>query len=228
LLDEKEMTGDFIRPKSLIIKNIENIQGDEKDIIIFSTAYAPDLKGKLAMQFGSLNLSGGENRLNVAITRAKEKIYLITSIWPQELKVSTTKNDGPKLLREYMEYARDISKGYYTPLKVNAGSSPSEWFLKSKLEKWLIEEVNCDARTVLPFADITISLQKKYLGVISTDDDIYYQSPSIKDVHVYTPFTLSAKHWKRKGVFSRNYWQNEEATKEELRVFVNQLLDTTN
>jgi hypothetical protein len=95
--------------------------------------------------------------------------------------------------------------------------------LKTKLEKWLKNEVKCEAKSDLPFADITISYNNEYLGVISTDDELYYQSPSIKDVHVYTPFTLSAKHWKYKGIFSRNYWQNEEATKEELRIFVNQV-----
>jgi superfamily I DNA and/or RNA helicase len=57
--------------RDVFIKNIENIQGDERDIIIFSVAYAPDQTGLLQMKFGSLNDVGGENRLNVAITRAK-------------------------------------------------------------------------------------------------------------------------------------------------------------
>ena len=225
LLDNREMAGTFTRPASLIVKNIENIQGDEKDVIIFSTAYAPDKKGKLAMQFGSLNIAGGENRLNVAITRAKEKIYLVSSIWPQDLKVENTRNNGPKLLKAYMEYARQVSEGKYNlAIPENINASP-DWYLKSKLEKWLIDEANLEAGHSLPFADITISKNGEYIGVIATDDDLYYQSPSIKDSHVYTPFTLSAKHWKSKGVFSRNYWQNLEGTREELRVFVNQVMN---
>jgi AAA domain/Protein of unknown function (DUF4011) len=226
LLDSRATEDGFLVPDSLIVKNIENIQGDEKDIIIFSTAYAPDIKGKLIMQFGSLNMVNGENRLNVAITRAKERIIIVSSIWPQELKVDSAKNEGPKLLKAYMAFAKTVSDGKYkpTPSPMNIGST--EWYLKTKLEDWLKNEVHCEAKSELPFADITISNDGQYLGVISTDDDLYYQSPSIKDVHVYTPFTLSAKHWKYKGIFSRNYWQNEEATKEELRVFVNQVQDS--
>lgn len=223
LLDIKAIEDSFVIPASLIVKNIENIQGDEKDIIIFSTAYAPDNNGKLIMQFGSLNMANGENRLNVAITRAKEKIIIVSSIWPEELKVDSAKNEGPKLLREYMKFAKSVSEGKYEPILAPKAIASPDWYLKTKLEKWLKNEVKCEAKSDLPFADITISNNNEYLGVISTDDELYYQSPSIKDVHVYTPFTLSAKHWKYKGIFSRNYWQNEEATKEELRIFVNQV-----
>ena len=223
LLDIKAIEEGFVVPASLIVKNIENIQGDEKDIIIFSTAYAPDNKGKLIMQFGSLNNANGENRLNVAITRAKEKIIIVSSIWPQELNVKSAKNDGPKLLRAYMEYAKSVSEGKYIPIPSPMDIGSADWYLKTKLEKYLKTEVQCEAKSELPFADITISNNNEYLGVIATDDDIYYQSPSIKDFHVYTPLTLSAKHWKYKGFFSRNYWQNKDATEEELRIFVNQV-----
>ncbi len=96
---EAAKTGKII-PASLFVKNIENVQGDEKDIIIFSIGYAPDKKGKMSLQFGSLNAAGGENRLNVAVTRAREKIILVTSIWPEQMKVGSIKNEGPKLSAE--------------------------------------------------------------------------------------------------------------------------------
>ena len=74
----------------------------------------------------------------------------------------------------------------------------------------------------MPFADITIINQGKYAALLLTDDDLYYQSPSVKDSHVYTPFTLSAKHWKFRGIFSREYWQNENMVTEELIRFITQ------
>lgn len=223
LIDELEASGQFTRPENLIVKNIENIQGDEKDIIIFSTGYAPDQNGKLIMQFGSLNVAGGENRLNVAITRAREKVYLVTSIWPQELKVNKLKNEGPKLLKAYMEYARKVSENDYQPEPLTAQHISAEWYLKSRLENWLANKASYEIGAELPFADIAVAHNGKYLGVINTDDDHYFQSPSVKDAHVYTPFTLSAKKWKFKGVFSRNFWLNPEALMEELRVFINQI-----
>ncbi|MEN8248033.1 MAG: AAA domain-containing protein [Bacteroidota bacterium] len=226
LIDLNIIEAGISLPSSLIVKNIENIQGDEKDFIIFSTAYAPDKNGKLMMQFGSLNIANGENRLNVAVTRAREKIFLVTSVWPQQLKVSGTRNEGPKLLKSYMEYAKMVSDSIYQLKPVALDTNSTEWYLKNRIEKYLVEEEHCDAREELPFADITIAQDNEYLGLISTDDDSYYQSPSVKDAHVYTPLTLLEKHWRYKSVYSRNFWLNEDAFNEEVRVYVNQVKGT--
>lgn len=94
---------------SLFIKNLENVQGDERDIIILSTGYAKNENDKVYANFGSLSLEGGENRLNVAITRAKKKTFVVTSIEPEELNVETTKNEGPKILKKYLNYVRAVS-----------------------------------------------------------------------------------------------------------------------
>ena len=75
MLDYYSIEKGFDIPDDLFVKNIENVQGDERDIIIFSVGYAPDKNGKMNHHFGSLNIQKGENRLNVAITRAKEKNY---------------------------------------------------------------------------------------------------------------------------------------------------------
>ena len=93
------------------VKNIENVQGDERDIIIFSVGYARDVDGNLRVQFGTLNQEGGENRLNVAITRARQHIIVVCSIEPEELKTDITKNSGPKRLKDYLQYAKSISEG---------------------------------------------------------------------------------------------------------------------
>ena len=103
-------------PPGLFVKNIENVQGDERDVIIFSVGYAADERGRLSMQFGSLNARGGENRLNVAVTRARERVYIVTSLWPDQLNVADTANDGPKLLKAYLQYALDVSEKRFKPL----------------------------------------------------------------------------------------------------------------
>ena len=121
----------FPLPKDLFIKNIENVQGDEKDIIIFSTGYAPDKNGKMNLKFGSLNVAGGENRLNVAVSRAREKIYVITSLFPTQLHVEETKNEGPKLLKEYLTYAFNVSEGNFTPTPPPYQSRENNWYLKN-------------------------------------------------------------------------------------------------
>jgi DNA polymerase IIIc chi subunit len=109
LVDEVFAQENIKKPERLFVKNIENVQGDERDIIIFSVGYAPDNKGNMYMQFGSLNQQGGENRLNVAISRAKQKIIIVSSILPHDLKTENSKNKGPELLQKYLHFALELS-----------------------------------------------------------------------------------------------------------------------
>lgn len=221
-LEAAALQHNFLIPEHLFVKNIENVQGDERDIIIFSTAYAPNEQGKLMLQFGSLNQVKGENRLNVAITRAREKIYLVTSIMPQQLEVGHTKNEGPKLLKKYLEYAWEVSHKKYVPTVPTLGEHHTHWFLASKLKQWTDQEVEgYVAERELPFADLSIkNTENQYIGLINTDDDIYYQSESAKDIHAYRPLLLTAKHWKFKNIYSRQYWQQNEQAKEEVNRFI--------
>ena len=97
--------------RSLFVKNIENVQGDERDIIIFSTAYARNKEGRFLRQFGWLNNDGGENRLNVAVSRAKKKIFMVTSFYPNQFHVEDLKSQGPLRLKQYLQYCYGISGG---------------------------------------------------------------------------------------------------------------------
>ncbi|UII23128.1 AAA domain-containing protein [Fulvivirga ligni] len=221
-LDQRCADTGKIIPANWFVKNIENVQGDEKDIIIFSTGYAPNADGKMMMQFGSLNAANGENRLNVAVTRAREKIMVVSSIMPQQLKVEDTKNEGPKLLKSYLEYAWKVSEGEFKPSPYPEKKHHSEWYLKKKLKEWNV--TRGDVFTLeeeLPFADLTVKSDDEHLGLIITDDDLYYQSISVKDLHVYTPFVLSKKQWDFKGIYSREYWSNREQVHELIYRFVN-------
>jgi very-short-patch-repair endonuclease len=89
------------------IKNLEMVQGDERDVIFFSVGYGKDEAGKVLMNFGPLNQDGGERRLNVAVTRARRNVKLISSIQPEDIDLTRTQSQGAKLLREYMFYTRD-------------------------------------------------------------------------------------------------------------------------
>src|SRR5690606_23023500 len=93
----------------ILVKNMENVQGDERDVIFFSIGYARNEEGRMYNRTGSRNQQGAENRLNVAVSRAKEKIVVISSIEPNELQVSSAKNQGPRLFKAYLEYAKAVS-----------------------------------------------------------------------------------------------------------------------
>jgi hypothetical protein len=89
----------------LFIKNIENVQGDERDIILISTGYGKDESGAFRYNFGLLNRDGGERRLNVAITRARKKMVLVSSIQPDDLP-GFPQTGGPDLLARFITYVK--------------------------------------------------------------------------------------------------------------------------
>ena len=93
------------KDEAFFIKNLENVQGDERDTIIFSIGYAKDANGVMYMNFGPLSRDGGYRRLNVAITRAKYNIKLIGSIHPTDIRLEGTNAEGVKMLRSYIEFA---------------------------------------------------------------------------------------------------------------------------
>ena len=218
---ESTRTGKTL-PSSLFVKNIENVQGDEKDIIIFSMGYAPDKKGKMSMQFGSLNTAGGENRLNVAVTRAREKIILVTSILPEQLKLSGIKNDGPKLLRKYLQYAQAVDQGTYKPHTKPTVTKNKEWYLSNRIKQWGEDRLSrfIFQTEGLPFSDVGVLHGDQHLGIILTDDVRYFSSLSVKHSHAYTPAILTQKNWKYQMVFSRNFWKDREKIESGLMVFI--------
>lgn len=221
-IEEKLLGKKIAIPESLIVKNIENIQGDEKDIIIFSIGYAPDEKGKLSFQFGSLNVAGGENRLNVAVTRAREKVIVVSSIYPDQLAVDDLKNDGPKLLKRYLQYVMDVSEGKFKPFIAKADVNTTQWYLKDIIQQWGAEKFQDKQfqKDALPFADVSAMLENGKSGLILTDDELYRQNPSVKDLHASLPHLLEHKKWKYLRTFSRTYWQDRDKFFNEVAKFV--------
>jgi superfamily I DNA and/or RNA helicase len=209
-------------PEKLIVKNIENVQGDEKDIIIFSLAYAPGKKGKMTMQFGSLNVAGGENRLNVAVTRAREKVIVVSSILPHQLNVNDAKNEGPRLLREYLQYAFDIANDKLPEQALQVKQHAASWYLSSKI----LKEINGKhenlefTTTLLPSADIEVREHNRYKGVLLTDDEHYHAALSAKENHAYLPLSLNAKNWPNQRLYSREWWLDNEKVLNKVQAFV--------
>ncbi|MEM9896292.1 MAG: AAA domain-containing protein, partial [Bacteroidota bacterium] len=211
LFQEKDLT----LPNSLFIKNIENVQGDERDLILFSVGYAPDKKGILRMQFGSLNVEGGENRLNVAITRAKERIIVVASIKPSELKIDSLKNQGPKLLKAYLEYALQVSDGTWVPQIPSEEGHNLAWYLRNKLEQEFTND-RYSLKKDLPFADLSLRSDRQYLGLILTDDERYHRALTPKQIYAYQHFHLQMKGWPHMRIHSRDFWIDREEVMEKI------------
>lgn len=204
--------------KSLFVKNIENVQGDERDIIIFSMGYARDEEGIVRRRFGWLNNDGGQNRLNVAISRAKKKIYFVSSLFPEELKVEDLKSTGPKLLKDYMRYCYYISSKkpalarevlnhlHTTDIKEETNTSLLIDDVKQRLEK-----NGYTVRTDIGIGNYSINLavydeeSSSYkLGIIC-DIDNSYEINARRDM-IHQEKYLSARNWKLYRLFSSNWY----------------------
>ncbi len=207
---------------SIFIKNLENVQGDERDIIIFSIGYAENEEGKLYTSFGSLSVEGGENRLNVAITRAKSKIIVVTSIEPEELKVEGAKHQGPKLLKKYLTYVRAVAKDDAEEVRVilselNPAETKAESLytsLKSVEEqmKERLEKLGYKVETALGNRNNRISLaiydpeSDRYLVGVELDRDAFAASDSCMERDVYKPRFLESRGWTVMRVWCRDWW----------------------
>ena len=214
-LEDGEDTG-------LFIKNLENVQGDERDIIIFSIGYAPNEMGKVYTNFGSLSTEGGENRLNVAITRAKSKIIVVTSIEPEDLKVEDSKNQGPKLLKQYLTYVRAVAEGdsEHTRAILNSLCPPEA---KETVVDTGIEDIEVQIKERLEKAGYTVhcglgsrnnrislaiydAQSDRYLVGIELDRDAFAASSAALERDVYKPKFLEAHGWSIVRVWCRDWW----------------------
>lgn len=122
-------------------------------------------------------------------------------------------------MKAYLEYAKQVSEKQYTPQIERKEEHPQAWYLSQKLSDW---EKEYPFRTALdlPYADITLMRRGKYLGLLSTDDNSYYESSSNKETFVYNPDLYEAKNWPHRIIHSREYWIDKEAVKEKIGRFV--------
>jgi len=206
------------------VKNIENVQGDERDIIIFCIGYAPNETGRVVTHFGSLSQDGGENRLNVAVSRAKSKIYVVTSIEPEELPVSQSRHRGPRLFRQYLEYVRAVAGGQTQETErilhqlldaPAANGKPQE--LESPLEEEIYERLLAAGLTNIttqqPVGGFRIDLvindeQGRALLGIECDGAAFHASASAREADYHRQKYLESRGWRILRIWSADWWRD--------------------
>lgn len=195
----------------IFIKNLENAQGDERDIILFSTTYGEDQYGDLSINFGPLSLAKGERRLNVAITRAKEKLIVFSSLDPADIDASKAKNEGASYLKDFLNYAKYGSDSL--PIKSSYRRSKEEFIsllaedLRSSgyhIETNLGEsDYHIDIAIALP------STPNNYiLGVMCDNDKV--SSMDFQDRFLNGPDVLRSLGWRIENVYSVEYFDHKD------------------
>ena len=216
--------------QSLFIKNIENVQGDERDIIIFSMGYAKDDTGIMKRRFGWLNHEGGQNRLNVAITRARKKIYFVSSLYPEELKVDDLSGKGPKLLKDFMRYCYFVSnKNHELASSVLTSLYNKESFVKDKLISHMGSEVK-DKLIKLGYRvdeNIGIGQFKIHLAIYDSKNNTYALGiicDLVDQDHInarkellHQEKFLESRGWHMMRLFHMTYYENPQKAMKDIK-----------
>lgn len=196
--------------EAFFVKNLENVQGDERDTIIFSIGYAKDATGKFAMNFGPLTKDGGERRLNVAITRAKHNVKLVGSILPTDIEVERITREGPKLLRSYIDFAINgpsVLLREITESDVVEHDSPFEAAVYNFLDRKgykLATQVGCSGyRIDMAVKHPTISGQ--YVVGIECDGAAYHSARTARERDRLRQAVLEDMGWKIHRIWSTDW-----------------------
>ena len=212
------------KDEPFFVKNLENVQGDERDTIIFSICYAKNEQGRMYMRFGPLGNQGGERRLNVAITRAKKNVKLVGSIMPDDIDLSKTKSDGVRMLRSYILFAMHGNAALAKSDKKNSRYDVDVFsvevgeYLKSR---------GCNIKMNVGSSDYTIDIAVEhpnkpghYIAGIECDGNSYFMARTVRDRERLRPTVLSQMGWNMYRVWSTEWIRNPEAEKARLMDFI--------
>ncbi len=200
------------------IKNLEMVQGDERDAIIFSVGYAKDESGKLIYNFGPLNQAGGERRLNVAVSRARYHVTLVASLQPEDIDLTRTTSNGAKLLKDYMLIARDglASLRPSTPLRSAQDAMTAESSFEEEVYQALTDRGLTLHRQVgvsgyrIDLGVVDADQPGRYLLGIECDGATYHSAQTARDRDRLRQQVLEGLGWKLLRIWSRD-WISDRA-----------------
>ncbi|HKO57759.1 MAG TPA: DUF3320 domain-containing protein [Thermoanaerobaculia bacterium] len=200
------------------VKSLENVQGDERDAMVISIGYAKDASGKLALQFGPVSTDGGERRLNVAFTRARCQMIVVSSIRGGEINVAAVQKRGPKVLRRYLEYAEDGVLPDEMTSALAEPESPFEESVRSVLRD-AGYDVDCQVGVSRYRIDLAVrhpSEPGHYLVGIECDGAAYHSSRVARDRDRLRQTVLEQRRWKIYRIWSTDWIRNRRSTVERL------------
>lgn len=193
----------------LFVKNLENVQGDERDVILISTVYGKDASGTTAQRFGPINQSGGHRRLNVLFTRAKYQCTIFTSLTPEDIRVDERSSRGVRVLHRYLKYARD---GFVHPAS-NPPAIPESDFESSVLEVLHKEGFSAQPQVGVSGYRIDIAVRHptrpdEFILGIECDGASYHSWKSARDRDRLRQQVLESLGWRIYRIWSLEWYRN--------------------
>ena len=211
----------------LFIKNLESVQGDERDVILFSVTYGPDEAGKISMNFGPLNRDGGWRRLNVAVSRARKEMVVFSSLLPEQINTSRTRSEGVAALKNFLTFA--------TNDKLSIFSSGDN--LKKKNTAEIAETISAflnqhgySVDKLVGHSDFKIDLcvvdprdSNKYLLGILLDGDTYAEARYTRDREISQTEVLEKLGWVILRIWSIDWWNDQQKQLDKILKLIEEL-----
>jgi len=211
------------------IKNLEMVQGDERDRMIFSVGYGPAQDGTISTNFGPINKSGGERRLNVAVTRAKEHITVVCSMLPGDIDLSGSNSTGAQHFKNYLEYAR---KGEQALIRNDQVTDTLDF--DSEFEEVVYNALEAEGHDVVSQVQssgysIDLAIKHpahpgKFVLGIECDGAAYHSSKTARDRDRTRQMVLENLGWTIHRIWSPDWASNREAQIQAINEKVDSLL----
>ena len=207
----------------VFIKNLENVQGDERDVILFSIGYGPDEEGKLSMNFGPLNRDGGWRRLNVAITRARKEMIIFSTITFDQIDLKRTRSDGVHGLKGFLEFAQ-MGTGISG---IQISKSDSDNYLLKRI-KLFVESNGYETVIKVGKSNYQLDLVIKdrnnpdiYLMALIFDGQSYSAAGTSRDRNILQPSILKNIGWKVYYIWAMDWLDNSSEEEKKLISAIN-------
>jgi very-short-patch-repair endonuclease len=218
-----ELESHFIQDRldGIFVKNLESVQGDERDVMIFSVGYGYDQHGKFHMAFGPLNKDGGHRRLNVAVTRAREQVDVVTSVLCKDFSLAETAAPGARLLRDYLDFAEQGPAALRSEIEAMGGE------YESPFEESVADAVRDLGYQVIPQVGVggfridlgvvnPTALGRFALG-IECDGATYHSTPTARDRDRLRQEILEDLGWRIHRIWSWDWVRDRRAEMDRLQ-----------
>lgn len=217
-----------IELEPLFVKNLESVQGDERDIMYFSITYGPDMSGALSMNFGPLNRDGGERRLNVAVTRARHELRVFSSLRGEQMDLSRTKAIGVRDLKHFLEFAEHGTRVLAEAHRGSQGDfdSPFEAAVAAALERkgWQVHTQIGASSFRIDLGVVNPDTPGRYLAGLECDGATYHRSATARDRDKLREQVLRGLGWEIERIWSTDWWVDPGGTLERVHARLNNLL----
>jgi very-short-patch-repair endonuclease len=206
------------------VKNLENVQGDERDVIFISTVYGKDASGNFHQRFGPINGAHGHRRLNVLFTRAKKQVLIFSSMKSTDIKIETTSRAGVKALKGYLAYAET---GHLDVPQLSEKGPDSDF------ERWVMDMLVENGYEVVPqlgvagyFIDLAVRNPENngaFILGIECDGAMYHSARSARDRDRLRQETLERLGWRIYRIWSTDWFRNPRIEFQKLSDTLNKL-----